>query len=140
MSKLLGVVMDPIRSINYHKDTTLALLLAAQNHGYELFYMEQKSLFIDSTGPSAKMSPLKVHADSNSWYELGDSTFKPLGDLDVILMRKMVDYRGMFLYGLLDIVMSVLILVSTPIFPWILKTDQSMHSLKYCQNSHTQQK
>ena len=88
MSKLLGVVMDPIRSINYHKDTTLALLLAAQHHGYELFYMEQKSLFIDSTGPGAKMSSLKVHADSNSWYELGDSTFKPLGDLDVILMRK----------------------------------------------------
>lgn len=37
MNKFLGVVMDPIESLNYHKDTTLALLLAAQNHGYELF-------------------------------------------------------------------------------------------------------
>ncbi len=99
MSKLLGVVMDPIRSINYHKDTTLALLLAAQNHGYELFYMEQKSLFIDSTGPGAKMSSLKVHADSNSWYELGDSTFKPLGDLDVILMRKDPPFDSEFIYS-----------------------------------------
>jgi glutathione synthase len=91
--------MDPIRSINYHKDTTLALLLAAQNHGYELFYMEQKSLFIDSTGPGAKMSSLKVHADSNSWYELGDSTFKPLGDLDVILMRKDPPFDSEFIYS-----------------------------------------
>ena len=99
MSKLLGVVMDPIRSINYHKDTTLALLLAAQNHGYELFYMEQKSLFIDSTGPGAKMSSLKVHADSNSWYELGASTFKPLGDLDVILMRKDPPFDSEFIYS-----------------------------------------
>jgi len=99
MRKLLGVVMDPIRSINYHKDTTLALLLAAQNHGYELFYMEQKSLFIDSTGPGAKMSSLKVHADSNSWYELGDSTFKPLGDLDVILMRKDPPFDSEFIYS-----------------------------------------
>lgn len=88
MSKFLGVVMDPIKSINYHKDTTLALLLASQNQGYELFYMEQNSLFIDSTGPGAKMSSLKVHADANSWYELGESIIKPLSDLDVILMRK----------------------------------------------------
>ena len=99
MSKLLGVVMDPIRSINYHKDTTLALLLAAQDHGYELFYMEQKSLFIDSRGPGAKMSPIKVHADANSWYELGDSTFKPLGDLDVILMRKDPPFDSEFIYS-----------------------------------------
>ena len=99
MSKFLGVVMDPIRSINYHKDTTLALLLAAQNHGYELFYMEQNNLFIDSTGPGAKMSPLKVHADANNWYELGDSIVKPLGDLDVILMRKDPPFDSEFIYS-----------------------------------------
>jgi len=99
MSKLLGVVMDPIRSINYHKDTTLALLLASQNQGYELFYMEQNSLFIDSTGPGAKMSSLKVHADANSWYELGESIIKPLSDLDVILMRKDPPFDSEFIYS-----------------------------------------
>ena len=99
MSKFLGVVMDPIKSINYHKDTTLALLLAAQNQGYELFYMEQNSLFIDSTGAGAKMSSLKVHADANSWYELGESIIKPLSDLDVILMRKDPPFDSEFIYS-----------------------------------------
>ncbi len=99
MSKFLGVVMDPIKSINYHKDTTLALLLASQNQGYELFYMEQNSLFIDSTGPGAKMSSLKVHADANSWYELGESIIKPLSDLDVILMRKDPPFDSEFIYS-----------------------------------------
>ena len=99
MSKFLGVVMDPIKSINYHKDTTLALLLAAQNQGYELFYMEQNSLFIDSTGPGAKMSSLKVHADANSWYELGESIIKPLSDLNVILMRKDPPFDSEFIYS-----------------------------------------
>ena len=88
MNKFLGVVMDPIESLSYHKDTTLALLLAAQTHGYEIFYMTQSSLFIDSGGPGAKMSPLCVYADENRWYELGETTIKSLGDLDVILMRK----------------------------------------------------
>lgn len=99
MSKFLGVVMDPIKSINYHKDTTLALLLAAQHQGFELFYMEQNSLFIDSTGPGAKMSSLKVHADANSWYELGESIIKPLSDLDVILMRKDPPFDSEFIYS-----------------------------------------
>jgi len=46
MGKSLGVVMDPIQSINYRKDTTLSLLLAAQLQGYNLFYMEQRHLFL----------------------------------------------------------------------------------------------
>ena len=37
----LGVVMDPIEDIKYAKDSTLAMLLAAQARGFELVYMEQ---------------------------------------------------------------------------------------------------
>lgn len=99
MNKFLGVVMDPIESLSYHKDTTLALLLAAQNHGYELFYMTQSSLFIDSEGPRGKMSPLRVHADENCWYELGEATLKSLSDLDVILMRKDPPFDSEFIYS-----------------------------------------
>lgn len=34
--RTLAVVMDPIEGINFYKDTTLALLLAAQQQGFEL--------------------------------------------------------------------------------------------------------
>jgi glutathione synthase len=34
----LAVIMDPIQAINYKKDTTLAMLWAAQDAGFELFY------------------------------------------------------------------------------------------------------
>ena len=44
MSLKLGVVMDPIESINYKKDTTLALLWAAQDRGWSLFYIEPDGL------------------------------------------------------------------------------------------------
>ena len=36
MTVKLGVVMDPIADINVKKDTTLAMLLAAQRRGWEL--------------------------------------------------------------------------------------------------------
>ena len=40
----LLVVMDPIDHIKYQKDTTLALLLAAQQRGYALHYAEMADL------------------------------------------------------------------------------------------------
>ena len=47
MTVKLGVVMDPIADINVKKDTTLAMLLAAQRRGWELYYMEQNDLSLD---------------------------------------------------------------------------------------------
>ena len=33
----LGIVMDPIESINFKKDSTLAMMLEAQKRGHKLF-------------------------------------------------------------------------------------------------------
>ena len=38
--------MDPIGAIKPAKDTTLGLLLAAQKRGWELYYAEQKDLWL----------------------------------------------------------------------------------------------
>ncbi|TLY56156.1 MAG: hypothetical protein E6K51_09130, partial [Gammaproteobacteria bacterium] len=42
--KRLGVVMDPIGAIHYAKDSTLAMLLAAQASGFALAYLELRDL------------------------------------------------------------------------------------------------
>ena len=44
MRRDIGVVMDPISAINYKKDTSLALLWAARDRGWRLWYMEQNDL------------------------------------------------------------------------------------------------
>jgi glutathione synthase len=46
MTFKLGIVMDPIANISYKKDTSLAMLVAAQERGWELFYMEQSDLYL----------------------------------------------------------------------------------------------
>ena len=38
--------MDPIETIKPAKDSTLAILLAAQARGWQLFYAEQKDLWL----------------------------------------------------------------------------------------------
>ena len=44
MTIRLGIVMDPIHHINYKKDSSLAMLWAAQDLGWELFYLEPRHL------------------------------------------------------------------------------------------------
>ena len=84
----LGVVMDPIGSIHFKKDSTLAMLLEAQQRGYQLHYFELKDLYL--AGPEARgiSRGLRVQHDPHKWFELGDTHDIPLAQLDVILMRK----------------------------------------------------
>jgi glutathione synthase len=88
MSITLGVIMDPIGSINFKKDSTLAMLLAAQRRDWQLYYMEQSDLFLGQTGARGLMRPLQVREDPADWFSLGEVIDQPLAELDVIMMRK----------------------------------------------------
>ena len=99
MGTSLGVIMDPIQSISFYKDSTLAILLAAQAQGFDLFYMEQQDLFIDNSGPRAHLRPLKVFNDSAKWFELGDSRDAALEEMDVLVMRKDPPFDSEFIYS-----------------------------------------
>jgi glutathione synthase len=84
----LVVVMDPIEAIKPAKDSTLAILLAAQARGWELFYAEQKDLYLRDGVAWARLAPLKVFDDLRAWFTRGDAAVAKLGDYDAILMRK----------------------------------------------------
>jgi len=84
----LGVVMDPIGAIKPYKDTTLAMLLAAQARGWALSYMEQPDLYLAQGEARARRRTLKVKDDPKDWYTLGAEEDGPLSSLDLILMRK----------------------------------------------------
>ncbi|GAB1058222.1 glutathione synthase [Shewanella algae] len=95
----LGIVMDPIKDINIKKDSSFAMLLAAQSRGYELFYMEMQDLALLQGEAWAKMRPLKVREDPTDWYQLGEATDTPLKELDVILMRKDPPFDTEYIYA-----------------------------------------
>ncbi|MBR9885229.1 MAG: glutathione synthase [Oceanospirillales bacterium] len=98
MTIKVGIVMDPIESITFKKDTSLALLWAAQRKGWELHYMEQRHLFMRDGTVQAQMAPLSVSMDPNGWFERGEYQTRPLADLDVVLMRKDPPFNNEFIY------------------------------------------
>jgi glutathione synthase len=99
MTITVGVVMDPIGAITYKKDSTLAMLLAAARRGWRLAYMELGDLFLRDGRSFARMRELEVHADERHWFDLGESRTRPLGDLDVLLMRKDPPFDMEFVYA-----------------------------------------
>ena len=98
MSRDIGVVMDPISTINYKKDTSLALLWAARDRGWRLWYMEQSDLYLDAGQARARMRPLEVRETADDFYTLGTPEDKDLADLDAILMRKDPPFDMEFVY------------------------------------------
>ena len=98
MAIKLGIVMDPIDHITFKKDSSLAMLWAAQQKGWELWYMEQHHLFSMNGKAQAKMAPLSVAMDENDWFTRDDYQTRDLSDLDVILMRKDPPFDNEFIY------------------------------------------
>ena len=80
--------MDPIESIIVKKDTTLAMLLAAQRRDWKIHYMLQSDLYSQQGVSRATMRPLSVKDNPADWFHLGNPQDRELAELDVILMRK----------------------------------------------------
>jgi glutathione synthase len=95
----LGVVMDPIAEIAPYKDTTLALLLAAQRRGWQVEYLELGDLYLRDGTARGRRRALHVEDRANDWWEFGAAHDGPLAELDVILMRKDPPFDGEYLYA-----------------------------------------
>lgn len=98
MTVKLGVVMDPIENINFKKDSTLAMLWAAQDRGWALQYMTPQDLFLQQGEVLASMHPLQVFRDPARFYAKDEAITAPLSGLDVILMRKDPPFDNEYLY------------------------------------------
>ena len=94
----LVVIMDPIEAIKPAKDSTLAMLLAAQERGWQLHYAEQRHLWLRDGVAHARLAPLAVYDDTAHWFERGAPVAAPLGDYDVILMRKDPPFDMEYIY------------------------------------------
>ena len=91
--------MDPIQGINIKKDSSFAMLLAAQSRGWEIFYMELHDLYIDDAIPKARVQDLKVADNPQNWFTLTNQRIEELASLDIILMRKDPPFNLEYIYS-----------------------------------------
>jgi len=90
--------MDPIDEIKPAKDTTLAMLLAAQKRGWELWYAEQRDLWLRDGVAFGRVRPVSVRNDLKDWFTLDAAHTRPLAEFRVILMRKDPPFDMEYIY------------------------------------------
>ena len=99
MTIKLGIVMDPIDSINIKKDTSFGMLLEGQKRGYELYYMEMADLYVEQGKAKALSKVITVQDDPNGWYQIESERDIELSEMNVILMRKDPPFDTEYIYA-----------------------------------------
>jgi len=105
----IAFVMDPLPSLSLKKDSTLAMIRAAQRRGWEIFFLGQDDMVLRQGEPRAFVHPLRLTgafaetldpADAGEgWYDLGAGVETPLAELDVIMMRKDPPFDMEYIYA-----------------------------------------
>ncbi|MCK5727600.1 MAG: glutathione synthase [Methylococcales bacterium] len=98
MTLKFGMVMDRIDRININKDTSFAMLLAAQKRGWTLYYMELNDLFLRNGRAFARVQLITVQR-ARVFYQVIEEKTLPLADLDVIIMRKDPPFNQEYIYA-----------------------------------------
>ena len=98
------IVMDDIATINYKKDTSLAMMWAIADKGHGLYTCGIHDLWLNLGQLHIDAQATKVFKDPQKFYELEPKTTHQATDFDVILMRKdpPVDMNFIYATYLLD--------------------------------------
>lgn len=80
--------MDAIETIKPYKDSTFAMMLAAQDRGHQLFYFQQENLFVEAGEVYVTAQTITVTDNSADYYQVGEPHVFTLATLDAVLMRK----------------------------------------------------
>jgi glutathione synthase len=91
-------VMDPLASINPAKDTSLAIMLAAQKRNYLIYHCQPQDIYYQDGKVFAKLTQIKVKDDPQQCFEVQSTQTLCLHELDVIFMRKDPPVNMQYIY------------------------------------------
>jgi glutathione synthase len=92
-------VVDPLDSLKAYKDSSVAMMRAAQARGHALFAIEQPQIFWDNGATRARVQPLEVGAGDDAWYRTGDRVIRSLASFAAVLMRKDPPFDMEYVYS-----------------------------------------
>ena len=80
--------LDPINKLKAYKDSSVAMMRAAQARGHQLFAIEPGNVFSSRGIVQANAMPIAVSDDDHDWYEIYETRAQPLADFDAVIERK----------------------------------------------------
>jgi glutathione synthase len=80
-------IADPLESFKIQKDSTLAMMRAAQEAGHRLWFCQSRNILWRDDFVVADCQALAIKPSSTNWYELGDIESRALKSFSAVLMR-----------------------------------------------------
>jgi len=80
-------IADPLESFKVSKDSTLAMMLAAQTAGHQLWFAENRNILWSGETVIADCQALAIKPSGHAWFELGKTEARALKDFSAVLMR-----------------------------------------------------
>jgi glutathione synthase len=80
-------IADPLESFKIYKDTTLAMMRAAQGAGHRLWFCQSRQILWKDDFVVADCQALAIKPSGTSWYELGEIEPRKLNSFSAVLMR-----------------------------------------------------
>jgi len=89
----LAFVIDPLESLKAWKDSTVAMMRAAERHGHEVYAIDCASLgwrrpAAGKGGVAGEALHLATRPDDHDWYRETSCSTRLLSDFDAVIMRK----------------------------------------------------
>jgi len=107
-------LMDPLDSLSLKKDSTIAMINAAQNRGFRVSYARQEDLMLVGDHVEGQICDLRLTdafresldpeaaaafaASGAPWYETDEPSQQRLDHIDVVMMRKDPPFNMEFIY------------------------------------------
>lgn len=95
----LGIVLDPLSSLNAKKDSTLSIIEAAQKRGWNVFTMTLDDLFVEGALPMAHTQKVKIDRKKTPFFSVQKQQIQKLESFDIILMRKDPPFNIEYIYA-----------------------------------------
>ena len=80
-------IADPLESFKIYKDTTLAMMRAAQGVGHRLWFCQSRQILWKDNVVVADCQTVAIKPSGTSWYELGEIEQRKLNSFSAVLMR-----------------------------------------------------
>ncbi len=95
--KLLTVI-DPIETLNPKKDSSILMMRAAEQLGFQLYTTTPALISAQKEKPQARVLEISTVSENDRWYEIISQSSKALSDFQIILMRKDPPFDQQYIY------------------------------------------
>lgn len=84
----LAFILDPLHGLKAYKDSSIAMMRAAQSRGHRIFAIQREALTWRDGKVAARAHAIVTRDDDRGWYDVGEESIEPLSGFDAVVMRQ----------------------------------------------------